>query len=61
MVKSASEASSNYREGINRIGVDAYRRAAQTSSPSEAASILEDAKQERLDPDDMSRSYEESY
>lgn len=61
MVKSKSDASSNYEAGLKRIGVDAYRRASEQSSPSEAAEILEDAKNERLSISDMVDAYERAY
>lgn len=61
MVMNATEARDNYEAGIQKIGVSAYRNAAGTNSPSEAAEILESAKQDRLSVSDMGESYEQKY
>lgn len=55
------EATRRYQKGIEQIGADAYRRAARTNSPSDAAEILEDAKNDRLDTDKMASNYRDSY
>jgi hypothetical protein len=61
MVMNESEATSRYREGINKVGIDAYRRAAQENTASGAAEILANAKEERLSADDMAESYRKNY
>lgn len=62
MPMSASEATRKYREGINSVGVDAYRRAANTNSPQEAARILEQAKEDgSLSLDAFARKYQNAY
>lgn len=61
MAKSADEAASNYRRGINQIGVDTYRQAARANSPSEAAETLETAAEDRLSLDTMVSNYRDAY
>lgn len=61
MAKSADQAAENYRRGVDQIGVDTYKRAARTSSPSEAAEILEGAAEERLSLDTMVSNYRSAY
>ena len=62
MPMSADEATRKYRQGISEVGVDAYRQASNTSSPSEAARILEDAKTEgTLSLDAFASKYRDAY
>jgi len=62
MPMSASEATRKYREGINSVGIDAYRRASNTNSPQEAARILEQAReQSSLSLDSFATKYRNAY
>jgi len=62
MPMSADEATRKYRQGISSVGVDAYRQASNTNSPSEAARILEDAKTDgRLSLESMASNYQDAY
>ncbi len=62
MVKSADEASQNYREGIQPLE-SAYKEAARADTPKEAAEALQRAagKGEHLSISDMVRKYEDAY
>jgi hypothetical protein len=61
MPVSANEAARRYREGVQKIGVDAYRRASNASSPQEAAQALEQAKSDSLDINTMAQRYQSAY
>lgn len=61
MPVSAQEAARRYKEGIDKIGSQAYQQASQASSPAEAARILENAKQQSLDTQTMKQSYQTAY
>ena len=61
MVMDSNQARQKYEDGINRIGVDAYRRAAQENTASGAAQILEDAKTDNFSASDFAQRYEDSY
>jgi len=62
MPMSASEATRKYREGINSVGIDAYRRASNTNSPQEAARILEQAREQSSLPlDSFATKYRNAY
>jgi len=61
MPVSASEAERRYREGIQKIGVDAYRQASNAASPQEAARILENASSDSLNLNTMAQRYQNAY
>jgi hypothetical protein len=62
MPMSASEAARKYRQGINSVGIDAYRRASNTNSPQEAAQILEQAKENNsMSLDAFATKYRNAY
>jgi len=61
MVMSESEAVSRYREGIERIGIDAYRRASNANTVTEAAEALENAKDNNMDAGDFASAYRNRY
>jgi len=62
MPMSASEARQKYMEGIQDVGISAYQQASNTSSPQEAARILEDAKtEESLTLNNLADRYQEAY
>jgi hypothetical protein len=49
-------------EGIQDVGISAYQQASNTSSPQEAARILEDAKtEESLTLNNLADRYQEAY
>lgn len=56
-----SQAVQNYEDGINEVGIDAYRRASQENTASGAASILEDAKRDQMDASSFADAYREGY
>lgn len=58
----ADEATRRYRRGVESIGgADPYRQAARASTPQEAAEILENAKDGRLDVETMTSNYRDAY
>jgi hypothetical protein len=61
MVMDANQARQKYEDGINRIGIDAYRRAAQETTASGAAQVLEDAKTENFSASEFGQRFEEAY
>jgi len=61
MVMSESEAVRNYENGIEAIGVQAYRQASDATSISEAAEALESAKDDSLTVDQMSSKWRNRY
>lgn len=61
MVMSENDAKRRYREGIEEIGIDAYRRAAQENTVTGAAQILEDAKTENFDSGTFADRYAQNY
>jgi len=61
MVMDESEAVSKYEDGINEVGIDAYRRASQENTASGAAQILEDAKRDSMDASSFADNYRDGY
>lgn len=61
MPVSASEAAERYRRGIDKVGISAYQEASRASSPQEAASTLESAKDQALSMDTLVSNYREAY
>lgn len=61
MVMDANRARQKYEDGINRIGIDAYRRASEENTSSGAAQILEDAKSDSFSASDFGQRYEDNY
>lgn len=58
----ADEASRRYQRGLESIGgADPYRNASRASTPQEAAEILENAKEGRLDVSTMVSNYRDAY
>lgn len=61
MPVSAQEATRRYTQGVQSVGIEAYRRASNTNTPQEAASILEDAKSQNLSIQDFAEKYSNAY
>lgn len=61
MVMDSNQARQKYEDGINRVGIDAYRRASQENTASGAAQILEDAKSESFSASNFGERYEDNY
>jgi len=62
MVMSESEAVSNYREGLNSVGEDAYRQASNATTVTGAAQPLENAAPSTtVDFSDYASSYRDKY
>lgn len=61
MVMDENDAKRKYRAGIDRIGIDAYRRASDKDTASEAAKVLEDAKTDEFDSASFAERYADNY
>jgi len=61
MVMSEREASRRYQEGLQRIGISAYRAAAEANTVTGAAEPLEEAKNDSLNFDEFVDEYENRY
>ena len=61
MVMEEREASRRYEAGLKRIGISAYRKAAEANTVTEAAEALEGAKDDSLNFDEFVDEYEQRY
>lgn len=61
MVMSENQARQNYENGIQRIGIQAYRNAANESTISGAAETLENAKEQNLSANEMAEAWASRY
>lgn len=62
MPVSSSEAASRYRRGLENIGgASPYQEASRKSTPKEAAEVLENAQEARLNVDTMVSNYRDAY
>lgn len=56
-----NEAARRYRDGIQAIGIDAYRQAAQANNSVDAQRALEQAKSDALDINTLVQKYQRGY